>query len=274
VKAPLNQAAGATTLSPSSAGVPQLATVGQAEAQSIRSISVSGEGTAIAVPNIAKVDLGVDVTNRTLTAARDEAANKMNSIVQKLKDFGIADKDIQTIVYSVYPQQDYNNSSVALIGFEVTQVDEVTIRDLSKVGNIVDAVVDLGANNISGINFTVEDMTPMQAQAREKAMADAKSKADQLAKLAGVTLGPVFSVSESTGFFPIPFTQGGTAAKSAAPAGGMAPNAAAPAMGAPAVGAQSNSGQSVAAPSSLVPAPIQGGQLEVQSDVMVVYSIQ
>jgi uncharacterized protein len=206
----------------------------------VRSIAVSGDGTANAVPDVIKIDVGVEVVNASLSEARAEAADKMGKVVQKMKDLGIAEKDIQTIDFHIYPQYDQANPP-KIVGFNVGNIVRATIRDINKASDIIDQVVAVGATTINSINFTIDNDKPVVAIARENAIADAKAKAEQLAKLAGVTLGPVISISESVGAVPpIPYAQRDMAQGAAS------------------------------APST----PVQAGQLEVQDTVSVVYSIQ
>ncbi len=204
-------------------------------------IVVTGEGRITVQPDIAQITLGVEVTNVSASAALQDAASQMGSVVSKLKQQGIADKDIRTVSYNLTPEYDYSNrSSPTLKDYRATNLVSVTVRDITKVGPVIDAVGGAGATRIQGISFSVSDPTAAANQGRDEAMKNAKAKADQLAKDAGVTLGPPISIQETGGTpsAPVP----------------MAP--------------------AVAASGAVVQTPISPGTQEVQVSVTVVYSIK
>jgi len=159
-------------------------------------ISISGEGKVVGVPDIATVDLGSTVEKKTVAEAQAENTRVMNALIEKLKAADVAKADIQTTSYSVYPNYDWNNGKQSLRSYSVTQNVHVKVRDLSKVGDIIGMAGDLGANQIGGISFTVDKPEALKAEARDKAIADAKSKAESLAKAAGITLKKIVSYSE------------------------------------------------------------------------------
>jgi uncharacterized protein YggE len=106
--------------------------------------------------------------------------------------------------YSINVDQDYSKGTGEVTGYTVINMVDVKITDIDKLGAIIDAAVKAGANNVGGVQFSVENMDALVQQAREQAMADAKSKAEQLAKLGGVTLGAPVSISEGTSMPPQP----------------------------------------------------------------------
>lgn len=161
-------------------------------------IIVTGEGRVTVQPDIAQITLGVDVTNASASAAQQAAASQMDSVVSKLKQEGIADKDIRTVSYNLTPEYDYSNRSTpTLKDYRATNLVSVTVRDISKVGPVMDAVAGAGATRIQGISFSVSDPTAATTQGRDEAMKNAKAKADQLAKTAGVTVGAPISIEET-----------------------------------------------------------------------------
>jgi uncharacterized protein len=172
-------------------------------------IWVSGTGEVTATPDVAILTLGVEAQETTVKAAQSEASSAMNAVVDALKSNGVADKDIQTQWYSISPVTRWDDKTNEQIttGYSVTNMVTTKIRDISKAGTIIDAVTDAGGNltRINGINFTVDDPTAYNTQAREKAMQDAAAKAQQLASLAGVTLGKVIYISESGSYIPQPY---------------------------------------------------------------------
>ena len=172
-------------------------------------IWVSGEGKVTAVPDLATLNLGVEAQAKTVQEAQTEAVTTMTALVAALKSNGVADKDIQTTTYSieVVTQWNENTNEQIVIGYKVTNTVTAKIRDMSKVGTTIDAAAEAGGNltRINGISFTVDDPTAYYTQAREKAMANAKAKAEQMAGLADIELGKAFYISESGVYLPTPY---------------------------------------------------------------------
>lgn len=170
-------------------------------------ISVSGQGKVSAAPDIAILSLGVQDTQATVAVAQANASDAMNKVVSALTGNGVANKDIQTQRFSiqVLTRYDDKTQSNVILGYQVTNIVTAKIRALDKVGTIIDAVAVAGGDltRIDGISFSVENPTSLTNQAREQAMADAKAKAEQMARLAGVTLGKPTFISESVAY-PVP----------------------------------------------------------------------
>jgi hypothetical protein len=140
-------------------------------------------------------------------------------VIDALRRFGIDAKDIQTTNFSIYPQQQYSPSGeLQETRYAVDNTVFVTLRDLSKLGDVLDAVITAGANSINGIQFDVEDRTAALADARKAAVADARSQAAELADAAGVELGEIQSLSTYNVGYPGPMFdgRGGAAAEAAA----------------------------------------------------------
>jgi hypothetical protein len=172
-----------------------------------------GEGSASAKPDVARASIGVEVTAATVADATRHNNDKMNAVVAKIKTLGIADKDIQTTNYNVSIQRGRSNE---ITGYRVSNSVSLTIRDLDKVGAILDQASQAGANNIYGISFAVDDPSKLQADARAKAMADAQKRADELARLAGAARGDVLVISEVIQSNPVPLFAAAPAALRAA----------------------------------------------------------
>ncbi len=175
-------------------------------------IIVTGEGTITVKPDLARVTLGVEVTNNTATGAQQDAASKMDAVMSQLKSQGIAEKDIQTVQADLQPDYDYSNRTPVLKGYRATNLVVVTVRDLSKMGGLLDAVVASGATRLQGINFSVSDPAAAGAQGREEAIKNAREKADQLAKLSGVSLGQPIAIEEIQSPPPAPVPMAAPAA--------------------------------------------------------------
>ena len=169
-----------------------------------RGITVVGVGKASGAPDVANISVGVETQADTVQQAVADNKAKMAQLLDALKALGIADKDIQTSNYGVYTERQPVPSSEGKSGagptiYHVNNQVNVIVRDVNKLGDALDKTVAAGANNIYGISFSVDDTTRLQADARAKAVADARTRAESLAKLAGVTLGDVVSVSEVIG---------------------------------------------------------------------------
>ncbi len=170
-----------------------------------RGITVVGMGKASGAPDVANVQIGVETQAASVQQAVTDNKTKMADLLATLKGLSIADKDVQTTNYSVYTERqpaqgpDGGKGAQGTAIYHVTNQVNVTVRDVTKLGDVLDKAVAAGANNIYGVNFSVADTTKLQGDARAKAMADAKTRAENLAQLAGVTLGDVVSVSEVIG---------------------------------------------------------------------------
>ncbi len=210
--------------------------VATTESQPVRSITVVGNGKAPAKPDIARVMVGVDRMAPTANEAADEANAGIEAIITAVKGQGVEERDIQTAYFSVYPEMDYREGgSGEVVGYRASSSLNVTVRDITKVGDILDQATTAGANNISGVNFTVDNSDPIEDQARQEAIGDAGRRANDLALLMGVSVGEVLSISEVIGAavpYPVGREMGGGG-------GGIAP-----------------------------------GELEITSQVQVTYAIQ
>ena len=168
-------------------------------------IWVTGEGLVTVVPDVAILSLGVEARAATVAEAQRQAARAMDAVMTELGEQGIAQKDIKTQYYSIYQIRRWDNGQEVIIGYRVTNMVTVKIRDVGNTGIIIDAVVGAGGDyiRIKGISFTVDDPSAYYEEAREAAMADARAKAEQLAGLGGVSLGKPTYISEGGGFIPV-----------------------------------------------------------------------
>lgn len=185
-----------------------------------RVLTVSGQGEVRGAPNQAMLSAGVVTTARTAASALSDNSRAMNAVFVTLKRAGIADKDMQTSNFSVQPQYatDKNGNTLRdITGYQVSNTVNVRVDDLSKIGPTLDALVSSGANSIGDIAFTIKDPKPLMAQARAAAVADAIGRAQTLARAAGVTLGPITSISENGYSEPRPMYRMATMAAAPAP---------------------------------------------------------
>ena len=185
-----------------------------------RTITVSATGKITVVPDVARVNLGVTLTKTTVKAARDGAATTMTSIIAGLKTLGIADADIATSGLNLYPQ--YSNGSTSkIVGYQISEQVQVTVRDLDKAGDAVDMAISKGATDVNGIWFEVSDPAKAQDDARSAAVASARTSAQALAAAGNVSLGAVVSISDSTppfqGYYPLAGARAGATYDTATP---------------------------------------------------------
>jgi uncharacterized protein YggE len=207
-------------------------------------IWVSGTGKVTVTPDIAMLSLGIEAQADTVAKAQEQAATAMETVMAALAENGVADKDIQTQYFSIYQvtKWDDNKDEQVVIGYRVTNMVTAKIRDIEQAGLIIDAVAAAGGDytRINNISFSVDDPTPYYKEARQKAMADAKAKAQQLADLAGVKLGQPTYISEGNINPPIIYREAGMA---------------------------------IPAPTPAPTTPISPGEIELTLDVQVAYAI-
>lgn len=168
----------------------------QKQDQLPRTINVSAQTKIKTKPNLAIVQMGVEALSPRLSTAINQANSKMNSLMEKLKTFGIDEKDIQSNISS-YPQQDYSDGKAKIIGYQVNNSITVNIHQLDQVSSVIDAALDLGINNISNITWTMDEFSSPRSQAREMASKKVLEKAEEIAKASGVKLGRLLTISEN-----------------------------------------------------------------------------
>lgn len=203
-------------------GIPFLAlptapAVAQSDQEQPRTIQVSGQGQVSAEPDQAVVVLGVQTEEDTAQDALDANNEQMTAVISATMEAGIAETDIQTQGFRLQPI--YANSNAAqtpeLTGYRAHNGVQITVHDLTQLGELLDTAVSAGSNTMTGIQFEISDQTALEAAAREAAMADAQQKAEQLTNLAGAQLGPVQTILETGGISPVSFsltTEGSTSA--------------------------------------------------------------
>lgn len=174
-------------------------------------ISVTGEGSVFAVPDLAIITMGAGAEADTAKAAMDQTSAVTGAILDRLASFDIAARDVQTSDLSLSPiwgRQPDRDGRSQIEGYRASNNVTVRIRDLAALGPVLDAVLSDGANQLNGLSFTLADPKPAMNDARRSAVADARAKAELLAEAAGVTLGPLISLSETGVYFPRPEMMG------------------------------------------------------------------
>jgi len=172
----------------------------QTGATPIRQITVVGTGEATGTPDTAIVQLGVRTEGATAREALNSNNMQMEALTAKLKELGVADRDLQTSNLSVNPRYDEQGRTV--VGYEVSNMLSVTIRNVGQTGELLDQVVDAGANQIWGLSFTIDNPAALQSTARDAAIVDARTRAEAMAKTAGGSLGAILNISETIGMQP------------------------------------------------------------------------
>ena len=179
-----------------------------ANAQSVpapTTLTITAEGRTAQTPDIAEVSGGVVTTAPTATAAMRENAERMNAVVAAVRKAGIAERDIQTTGLNLSPQYKYgNNEAPVLTGYQATNTISVRVRKIAETGKLLDTLVGVGANQISGPNFRIEAADAALDEARVAAVATARSRAELYAKAAGKRVSRIASIAESAGFDPGP----------------------------------------------------------------------
>ena len=214
-------------------------------------IWVTGQASVNVEPDLVLLTIGVETMAETVAEARAEAAGSMDAIIQSVKAHGLEDSDVQTRSFNIWPQYEYpeemsgdvRTRRQVLVGYTVSNTAIAKIRDVDAVGTIIDDVAEAGgdATRINGISFNVEDPKPFMAQLREDAVQDATAKAEHLASLADVNLGDLVFIGEVGASTPV--------------ARGFAEEA------------------FMAMATSSSPTPISGGELQLNMNVQVVFSI-
>ena len=181
-------------------------------------ISVTGEATVSVPPDLAEINGGVTSEAKTAREASEANNAAMGKVLQALKGAGIEEKDIRTSRLSLQPQSaSYRSGPSAIAGYRASNRVTIRLRDVTKVASVIDTLVGAGANEIGGINFVVSQASKLLDEARERAVADARRKAEIYAKAAGVTLGAPLSISEEGNSAPAPYRRMAASMAASAP---------------------------------------------------------
>jgi uncharacterized protein YggE len=198
-----------------------LASPALAESDFPPAISVTGEASISVPPDRAEIGAGVTTDAKTAREASEANNGAMGKVLAALKRAGIDERDVQTSRISLQPQYSASTSSrpgpSSIVGYRASNRVTIRLKDVTKVASVIDALVAAGANDIGNVNFFVSNASKLLDDAREKAVADARRKAEIYAKAAGVTLGTPLSISEEGAPQPV------FRAKMAAPMAAAAP---------------------------------------------------
>lgn len=187
-----------------------------------QTLSVNGIGKSYLTPDIVHIMIGVHTEGPDVAEAVASNNQKTQQVKDILMDYDIKPEDIQTNYFSIWPNQQYDSDGqMQGILYMVDNTLRVTLPNASQIGEVLDTVIDAGANRIEGIQFDVEDRSAALTEARQAAVADAESQAQELADAAGLTLGAIQNISSSGSGIPSPMYDGigggGGAAESSVP---------------------------------------------------------
>ena len=206
-----------------------------------RTINVSGQGTINVSPDIAFISLGVVTEDKDAKAAQRSNAAAMDKVVSQIKASGVKSEDIKTVNYSIYPKYDYNKQSgeSSIVGYSVNNTVQVTVRDITMTGTIIDLASEGGINVSNSISFGLSDTDKYYNEALKKAVETARKKAEVMAGTFGITLKMPVTINENGGYTPVyNYASYDTKAEAAGAA---------------------------------VPTPVQSGTLEIKANVSLVY---
>jgi hypothetical protein len=188
-------------------------------------ITVSGEGEVLAVPDTATFSVTIQETAEDVESAQEVATQKANDIIAYLREAGVEEKNIQTADYSIYPEYEWVRATCVdgycpegrqnLVGYQVSQSISVKVSDTEMAGDLLSGVGSRGASSVSGLSFTIDDEDALQAAARDKAILDARAKAEELADSLDVRIVRVVGFSESGSYPPVPYAARGSIAMDA-----------------------------------------------------------
>lgn len=169
--------------------------------------SISGDGKVDAIPDTALLTTGIVVTNaKTAKAAQDDLNEKNNALGNALIKQGVELKDIQTTQYSVYPIYDNSTSGTQKVtGYNGSVSISIRTRKLGTIGELLTVITEAGANQVQGVEYTIDDISKYRSQARERAIANAKEQAKQVATNTGIKLGKIINIVESGSGMPQPY---------------------------------------------------------------------
>lgn len=166
------------------------------------SITVDGEGKAFSVPDTGVFTYGVTARAATVGEAQQKVTQTSNSLMDALKAGGVEERHIKTIAYNVSPRYEWQQATGVsvgknvLVGYEVSQSNEVKVKDATKAGELLGKIGSLGATDVSGLTFTQEDENAAKDEARKNAIDDSRRKAEILARQLGVTITRVAGFTE------------------------------------------------------------------------------
>lgn len=175
--------------------------------------TVTGEGKATAVPDIAQVSLGITASGASVAQVQSQANNTINNVIAAIKKLGVGDKDIQTTNYNLRPDYNFISGRQSIKSYVADINLTVKVRQFDKINQVIDVATSAGANQVGGLIFTLDDAMKLKVEndARKAAIDQAKTKASQIAAESGLNLGRLVNVAENPNFAPRPMLMAGAA---------------------------------------------------------------
>lgn len=162
-------------------------------------MTFSGTGKVVAKPDIATTSFSIVTESSSSKTAQDENSKKSRAVVNYLKSQKIDEKDIKTTGYNIYPTYAYPvGGAQRIVGYQVNQTVSVKIRDIDRANEILDGIINNGVNQVNGLEFAIDDMDKVKADARKLAIDEAKKKAREISKQLGIDLGDIINFSEDS----------------------------------------------------------------------------
>lgn len=197
-------------------------------------VAFSGEGKISAKPDVVKFTATILSEGKLLSDVQSDNTKRFNAVVDYLKKSGLGDKDTKTAGYNIYPQYSYprpcrvfpclEDEKPQIVGYQIQNALEITVRDTAKIGDILSGTVDAGANEVSNLQFTIDKPDELKAEARKIAIDDARAKAARLAKNLGKRLGRITAFNESGSVPPPIYFKAEALAGGGGPVPAPAPN--------------------------------------------------
>ena len=197
---PLSAALALAMLALPAVAHPRAAGCGMGAGAQAPTINVQGEGRASVAPDLATVSLGVTTQAPTAAQAMSDNATRQTAIIEALRAQGLAPADLQTQGLSLSPLQDYSREGQppVITGYQAQNIVTARVRDLTRLGPMLDAMVAAGATDVQGISFSREDAAETEDRARTEAVAEARRRAEVIARAAGMELGPLVSLTDTS----------------------------------------------------------------------------
>jgi uncharacterized protein YggE len=158
--------------------------------------SVTGEGKSVVKPDIAYVRVGIEANGSTVKQTQTQINTVINNVSKALKGLGVSEDDIKTTNYSIRPNYDWREGRQRITGYQASTSLSVKVREIDKINEVIDSATANGANQVGSISFDVDDRTKAENEARQEAVAEAKRKAQEAARIAGFKLGKIINYSE------------------------------------------------------------------------------
>lgn len=173
----------------------EYSTIGKADKME-RTLTVEAEGKVTVAPDIAITTMGMTAEGKTVAEAQQKNTQVMNSLLEKVKALGVDKADVQTTNYNIFPNYDYTDGKQTIRNYQVNQSVTIKIRDLAKSNQVLALAGEVGANNVSGLQFTIDDREMYKEKARDLALQKVAEKRNALARSLGVSLRSIVSYNE------------------------------------------------------------------------------